>query len=200
MEDNPHLSPSESLQLISEMIHSVKKRYSENGFLYLLWGWVVFFCALAQFTLLHFFHSPYHSLVWLATWLVLIFQVFYLRKKIANSKVRVYSDAIIGYVWISFVVLMCLFTFQLSNLPEASRHVMFIPVLLALYGLPVFLCGVILRFRPLIFGGIACWLLSVLAVLIPYDYQILLIALSMLLAWIGPGYILKEKFEEENAH
>lgn len=198
MGDNPNISPSESLQIISKMIHSVKKRYSENGFLYLLWGWAVFFCSLAQFILLHFFQSPYHGLVWMLTWVVLIYQVIYLRKKNAVSNVRVYTDAIIGYVWISFVVMLCIFSFQISCLSADGRQVMLIPGILALYGLPVFLCGIILRFKPLIIGGICCWVLSVLAVFVPYEYQVLLISLSMLVAWIWPGYSLRQNYKEEN--
>jgi hypothetical protein len=34
-------SPQESLQLIESMIDQAKSRFSENGHLYLLWGWIV---------------------------------------------------------------------------------------------------------------------------------------------------------------
>ena len=198
MEKNPELTPSESLQIISGMINTVQKRYSENGFLYLFWGWLVFFCGITQFILLHFFAYPYHYMIWMVTWLGLIFQIFYLRKKRTETRVRTYADTIIGYVWMSFLILMIVIFFQLSHLSIEMKELLIMPVLLALYGLPVFLSGIILRFRPLIAGGICCWILSITASVISYEYQLLLIPVAMIVAWILPGYILRKKFSEES--
>lgn len=38
-----NFSPKDSLQLIDQMINQAKNRFSENGFLYLLWGWLILF-------------------------------------------------------------------------------------------------------------------------------------------------------------
>jgi hypothetical protein len=58
------------------------------------------------------------------------------------------------------------------------------------------LSGIILRFKPLIVGGIGCWILSIAAMLIDnYDYQFLLIPLAMIIAWIIPGYLLRAKYK-----
>lgn len=197
MENKPELTPSESLQLISGMINSVQKRYSDNGFLYLFWGWLVFFCGITQFILLHFFDYPYHYMVWMLTWVGLIFQIFYLRRKKSESRVRMYADSVIGYVWLSFLILMMVIFYQLSHVELKIMQLLILPVLLALYGFPVFLSGVIMRFRPLITGGICCWILSIIAGFIPYEYQILLIPAAMLVAWILPGYILRKKFSDQ---
>ena len=197
MEKNPALTPTESLQIISNMINTVQKRFSENGFLYLLWGWLVFFCGIAQFILLHFFNYPYHSAVWSLTWLALIFQIIYLKKKKATSTVRTYADSIIGYIWLSFIILMAVIFSQLFHVEWKTMASLVIPILLALYGLPVFLSGILLRFRPLIIGAICCWILSITAGFISYEYQILLIPAAMVVAWIIPGYILRKKFSEQ---
>ena len=34
-------SPQQSLNLIESMINKARNRFSENGHLYLLWGWVI---------------------------------------------------------------------------------------------------------------------------------------------------------------
>ena len=44
-----NFSPKDSLLLIDSMINQAKNRFSENGFLYLLWGWVIFACAIFHF-------------------------------------------------------------------------------------------------------------------------------------------------------
>lgn len=197
MENKPEFTPTESLQLISDMINSVQKRYSDNGFLYLFWGWLVFFCGVTQFILFHFFEYPYHYMVWMLTWAGLIFQIFYLRKKKSSERVKTYADRIIGYVWLSFAILMFSIFYQLSHMDTKLMILHIMPVMLALYGLPVFLSGIILKFRPLIIGGICCWLLSFIASFVSYEYQLLFIPAAMVVAWIIPGYILRKKFSDQ---
>ena len=63
MEEN--FNPQQSLELIESMINRAKDKFAEDGFSYLLWGWVVFACSIAEFMLLHFFQYPYHYMVWM---------------------------------------------------------------------------------------------------------------------------------------
>lgn len=193
------ISGSESMLIIQNMINKAKNQFSENGFMYLLWGWAVLLCGLAQFVLLHFFQSPNHYFVWFFTWVVLIFQIFYLRKERRTRRVHTYTEDIIKYVWICFVVVIFLAAFLLGRIigPEYYRHMN--PMLLIVYGIPTFLSGIILRFRPLVFGGISCWLLSIAAAFIPYDYQILLLCAGVLFAWIIPGFLLRARYKKENS-
>ena len=72
------------------------------------------------------------------------------------------------------------------------------PLFLVLYGMPTFLCGIILRFKPLMWGGIGCWLLSILCTVIPVEYHLLLVSVAMIIAWIVPGYLLRLKFRKSN--
>jgi hypothetical protein len=72
------------------------------------------------------------------------------------------------------------------------------PLFLVLYGMPTFLSGVILRFKPLMLGGIGCWLLSVLCTVVPVEFQLLLVSTAMVIAWIIPGYLLRMKFRRTN--
>jgi hypothetical protein len=64
--------------------------------------------------------------------------------------------------------------------------------------MPVFLTGVIVRFKPLILGGITCWVLCIISTFIKsYDYQFLLIPVAMLVAWIIPGYMLRSRYKQQ---
>jgi hypothetical protein len=72
------------------------------------------------------------------------------------------------------------------------------PLFLAIYGVPTFLSGIILRFKPLVWGGVSCWLLSVLSVIIPVEYHLLLVSAAMIVAWIVPGYLLRAKHKKSN--
>jgi hypothetical protein len=72
------------------------------------------------------------------------------------------------------------------------------PGFLALYGMPTVLSGVILRFRPLIIGGVCCWALSVGASFISFEYQLLFLGAAVIAAWIIPGYLLRSRFKKIN--
>ena len=191
-------SPEESLQLIESMINRAQDKFAEDGQMYLLWGWVVFICSLSQFILLHFFHSPYHYMVWMLSWILLIYQVYYIRKKRSQQRVRTYTGYIIGYVWITFAIVIFLLGFLIGRLTTGEYYSHINPIILAIYGMPVFLSGIILRFRPLIIGGIGCWLLCIVTTFITnYDYQFLMIPLAMIIAWIIPGYLLRAKSKSQ---
>jgi len=191
-----NFDPKQSLLLIESMINRAKDKFAEDGLMYLLWGWVVLVCSLTQFVLMHFFKYPYHWVVWFASWIIVIYQVVYIRKKIRRRRVRTYTGYILGYVWLTFVIVIFLLAFLIGRLTEGDYYIHISPILLTIYGIPIFLSGIILRFKPLVIGGIGCWILSIVAMLIGnYDYQFLLIPLAMIIAWIIPGYLLRAKYK-----
>ena len=192
MENNETLSPNESLKLIESMIHKAQNRFSENGTLYLLWGWVVFFCSIIQYLLLKFTTYTNASMIWLVTILILIYQVFYLSKKHKKEKVKTYTDEIIGYVWTTFGICMGLFTLIMVKL---NVWMLFYPFIFLFYGIPTFLSGAIMRFKPLMFGGICCWILSIAAIFLTSLEVILLFIPAVLFGWIIPGYLLRARFK-----
>jgi len=198
--ENPenNFTPQESLQLIESMINRAKDKYAEDGSLYLMWGWLVFICSLLQFLLLHVFQYEYHYIVWLATIPFFIFQYFYVSKKQKQQKVVTYADNIVGYVWLTFAIVIILLGFIVGLLTTGEYYTHIIHILLAIYGMPVFLTGVIVRFKPLTIGGIACWILCIISCFITiYDYQFLLIPVAMLVAWVIPGYLLRAKYKQQ---
>jgi len=198
METENDFSPQQSLQLIESMINRSKDKFAEDGLMYLFWGWLVFACSLLQFMLLHIMQYPRHYIVWLATIPAFIFQFFYVYRKRKQQTVVTYTGYIIGFVWITFAVVIILLGFLIGFLTTGEYYTHIIHILLAVYGMPVFLTGVIIRFRPLIYGGIACWILCIASTFIKvYDYQFLCIPVSMLVAWIIPGYMLRLKSKSQ---
>lgn len=197
MQNDKSFTHVESLALIESMINKATNRFNEDGFLYLLWGWVVLLCSVAEFILLRIQYEK-HYLVWMLTWAAVIYQIFFLRRKRRRQTVRTYTDDILKYVWITFVVSMFLSGFLFGRILGDSYYKMIDPVFLLLYGMPTFLSGIILRFKPLIRGGIGCWLLSILCTVIPIQFQLLLVSTAMIIAWIIPGYLLRSKYKQVN--
>lgn len=193
--DEIRMTEKESMELITSMINKAKNRVGETGKLYLLWGWLIFICCTVQFIGLHFFHFEKIYYVWFLTWVLLIYQIFFLSRERKKRKVKTYTGEINSFVWIVFFISMMLVFFIGSYL---KKYEMINPLLLVLYGMPTFLSGIILKFKPLVIGGMCCWALSIFSVFIPAEYQLLLIAAAVIAAWIIPGYLLKKNYKKVN--
>lgn len=196
---NEELSQQQSIAIIESMISKAKNQFSENGFIYLLWGWVILICSLGQFILLHFIHAERHYLVWMLTWPTVVVQMIYLYKTRRVRQVRTYTEDIIGYVWMTFVILMFLIGVLTGRTNNNANFGLINVIFLALYGMPTFLSGIILRFRPLVIGGIGCWILAVAASFVVYEYRILILGVAVIIAWIIPGYMLRARYKKQNA-
>ncbi len=190
-----NMSETESLQLIASMINKAKNRFTETGYLYLLWGWVVLSCCVIQFIASYFFGNEKAYYIWFVTWAVVIYQIFFLRKNRKNRKVITYTDEINRFVWITFFVCMMLLIFILV---QFKLYVAINPAILVMYGMPIFLSGIILKFKALSIGGIFCWFFAALSPFVNPEFQLILIAGSIISGWIIPGYLLKAKFKKEN--
>ena len=196
MENEKLQQPAESLALIESMINKAKNSFSENGQLYLLWGWTVFFCSLFHFIGIKFGLLPHPEMVWMLIWAALIYQIIFLSKQKKKEKIKTYTDEVEAYVWIAFSVVMMLTIFLMAK--NNAFNTMY-PMFLVLYGIPTFLSGIVLRFKPLKVGGIICWVLAVIASFVWFEYQLLFLSLAVIAAWIIPGYFLRAKYKNENA-
>ena len=182
------------MQLITSMINKAKNQFSESGTLYIMWGWLILICCLVQFVALYFFSNQNAYYIWYITWLAPLYQVIYLRQKKRSSKTRTYTGEMIGFVWLVFIICLALIVFILIHL-RAYNGIN--SAVLVMYGMPTLLSGVILKFKPLKIGAIGCWLFAVLSTLMMYEFQLLLIAAAVIIAWIILGYLLKRKFRKE---
>lgn len=194
---NKDFSPQESLQIIEGMINKAQNKFAENGFLYLLWGWVILFCSLVQYASLKF-NVPflkYANFVWLLTIPTTVYQIIYLIKKKNTQQTVTYTDELIKYSWIVYGISMTLISFIIgkSEIWDKAYAIIFV-----IYGIPTFLCGVIMNFKPLKIGAICCWIIAIVATFVSTIDNLLLLALAMITTWIIPGYFLKAKYKKEH--
>ena len=194
--EQQELSTRDSLQLIESMINKAQNRFSENGHLYLLWGWVVLICSITSFVTIYFYGSGKMIMyVWMLTIPTVIYQMIYLARVKKKTAVRTYTDEINSYVWLVFIIMGFLVGIIVGR---SGQPQLFNPLVLMLYGMPTFLSGVILKFRPLRIGAICCWVLALVSVLIPYQFSFLLLALAVITTWIVPGYLLRSRFKTQH--
>jgi uncharacterized membrane protein len=190
-----NFSPKDSLLLIDNMINQAKNRISENGFLYLLWGWLVFFCSIAHFVLLKLNLLKHPEIVWASCWVAVIFQIIYLSRKGKKETVKTYSEKIINYLWVSFGICMLVVSVIIG---KTNNWDIINSLILLFYGTPTFLSGIAMQFKPLIIGGIICWALAAFSVFISPIYVLLLLSVAVVSAWIIPGYLLRARYNLMN--
>lgn len=183
-------SPEQSLQLIQSMINRTKQEMSGNSIYFLVWGWITFIGCTGQFLLKRVARYEQHYQVW---WIVvagILFSVWYGMKEGKRQKSITYTGEAMKWLWtgmgISYFVLSMILT-------KAGWGTSVFPFFIMLYGLGTFVSGCILRFRPLVIGGILAWALAIGAAYTEYDYQMLFAAAAILISYIIPAYILKRK-------
>ncbi len=180
-----NLSAQQSLGIITEMINTAKGNVQQNSFYFLLWGWVVLLANLGMFVLTNLEYK-YPYAVWAITipaWIISLYRGFRQGKK---QGVRSHLDSINGYLWITFGV--CIFTIVAFG---SKLNFQLNPLILIISTIPTFLSGVIIRFKPLMIGGVMFWLAGILGFLMPMNYQPLVGAVAILFGYLIPGYLLK---------
>jgi hypothetical protein len=187
-EDN--FSPAESLQLIQSMIVKTRKNMVDNSGHFLLWGWISFVACTGQFILKNIVHYQKHYLVWLLIIPAIIFSVYWSITHDRKKVVTTYIDDSMKYLWmgmgISYFVLSMILT-------RMGWNTNIFPFFILMYGLGTFVSGLLLQFKPLVYGGICAWVLAITATFFNYDYQMLFGAGAILISYIIPAYLLKHK-------
>jgi hypothetical protein len=193
MENNQNLSPQQSLALIENMIGKAQNKFSNNSFLYLLWGYIILFCSVGHFAAIQFQLAKHAEYIWMLTWVAVPIHIIYTIKQAKVEAVKTYTDDILSYIWMTFGFCMMIVSFILGR---DNNWVLLYPFILMLYGVPTFLSGAVIKFLPLKIGGITCWILSIIASFINPLYVLLLLAVAVMVAWIIPGYLLRAKFKK----
>jgi hypothetical protein len=65
------------------------------------------------------------------------------------------------------------------------------------YSIGCYLTGRLLRFRPLVWGAVLCWVLSIVTTFVGYETNILLLAAAILGSYIIPGYLLRANYKHQ---
>ena len=190
-----NFSPEQSLQLIQNMISKARQSMLDNSIYFLVWGWLTFFASTGQFILKHVLNYEKHYLVWSVVIIGIVFSLYQGRKEEKSSRVKTYVDESMGHLWlglgISFFVLAVILT-------KLGWGTVAFPFFIMQYGLGTFVSGSIIRFRPLIIGGIIAWALAIGSTFVSYDYQMLFGAAAILVSYIIPAYMLRSRNKTAN--
>jgi hypothetical protein len=182
------LNPEESLQIIEKMINRTKENIHENSFYFLLWGWIVLIGILGQTILANFtdFAKPY--LTWLVIIIGLIINIIYAMRQGKKTRISTHVDKVNFMVWIAFLV-----SYTITIVFMAKLNYNIVPIIFLLTGNATFLTGIVIKFKPLIWGGIVFWIGAIGLFILPGNLNIFIPPLAIILGYLVPGYLLKSQ-------
>ena len=180
----------ESLQVIQRMIDNTKTTLRAQGHMYILWGIMTAVAAILNY---YFLKNPAGfppGIVWAIlmplTGIVHGILVYKLEK---DSRMTTFADNTMKFLWIGFTLSIIVLIVVMFQVGPANAY----PMFMILYGLGIFASGGILDLKPLMIGGIACFVCAIIASFVPFDQQLLVIATASLVGFFLPGLLIYKK-------
>ncbi|HJS53408.1 MAG TPA: hypothetical protein VJ765_02660 [Chitinophagaceae bacterium] len=212
MEQEKKLTERESLDLIAQMINRAKNSFHDTGIGAMMWGAVIAICSLVRLSELHFdYRLPFD--IYLLTLAAIIPQILITIKEKKERRVKSYDDAFIDYLWLGFGISIFLLILICNNIfnewgawtneykPAAGTgrsygfYEFVAPLFLMLYGMPTFVTGAACKFKPMMWGGLFCWVCSIIAIYTSIKIDLTLTAVAAIVAWFIPGILMEREYQ-----
>lgn len=195
--DKNILTPEESFDLIQRHISSFKNNYKENAKFFLLWGWIMSIASLSHFiiTKILIINEAYELMIVssIGNWIMFVllgFLIEYFMSRNNNKKVFSQLDRFSNVLWkvtgasIPVTIILCI---KLQVPPP--------PFFLLIMGSATTITGVLIKFKPVIAGGIAFFLFSVATTFVQNENMLLIMGAAIFFCYLIPGYFLKSAKE-----
>lgn len=189
MEEEKQLTEKESLALIASMITKAKNSYINSGVGPLFWGILITVCSLTTYAQVAFkFELGFD--IWFISLFALIPQAYFSLKEKKPKNFTSHDESMMNYVWTTFTVCVLMLSFYTYRTHTFNSLALYMMV----FGIPTFITGGIHKFKPMIIGGLICWICSIGSYYTNFANGMLLMALSAISAWLVPGIILRRRY------
>ena len=219
MNDEQPMNEQESLRLITDMIAKAKaSHFHEDGTSAILWGSVVGFCGLMNFAE-HYFKFYIGFDVWILTLIAIVPQVIISIRESRNRIVKTDMQIAMDAVWMVYGISIFAMITYMNIVPESSVRLFandgitlfqkdakgviapFTPfalssssLLMIIYAFPTLVTGLARRFKPMIYGALACYIFFFISLYTSGTFDSLLSGLAGIGNWLIPGLILRNRF------
>ncbi len=208
--EEKQLTERESLQLIQQMVSLAKKEQSDDGWGWILWGWMILLASMLTVANLKFH--------WLSTFFfwnlfggftVIYFLVEIIRQSFFHrpQKVKTYAGDLFTrldagfFMALMFIIVVINYGTRIIR----ARYGAFDPLiinmgfalLINLYAFWILVYGTALNFRPSIVGAYCAWIIG-FAAIFANDFEVVmwLHALAALVGYIIPGIMANKEFRK----
>lgn len=193
--DKNNLTPEESFRIIDKAISNFKMNYKESAKIFLLWGWILTLASFSNFIILKILHSKeaYHLMGWysLGNWAIFCLigsiGLFFMDRKInKDKKAYSYLDGYIKNLWTVSAV-----SFFIATLICIKLNIAPPPIMLLIAGIATTTSGLLIKFKPLIIGGMSFFIFSIATTFVTNEYLALIVGSAIICGYLIPGYFLK---------
>lgn len=193
--ENENLTPEESFNIINKAIANFKMNYKESANTFLLFGWIFTLASFSNFFILKILHSkeaynlmgPLSFGIWILFGLIAFVILFFMERKTDRDKI-VYSY-LENYIKILWSVTAA--SFFIAAIICIKLEITPPPVMLLIAGLATTTTGLLIRFRPLVIGGMSFFIFSIATSFVTNEYLALITGAAIICGYLIPGYFLK---------
>ncbi len=179
------LSAQESLRVIRETIDLAKSGFREDGFHFLLWGWLVAIASAADWYFAVIQQDERHSMAWMLMFVGVPISLIREARRGKQEKVQNIVRAWYGKIWLGYGISMIL------AIPIISRTGLSpVPAILILTGFATYMSGILLKFQPLLIGAGVFWAGALWCVFLSNPQHLLVESAAAVLGYLIPGYLL----------
>lgn len=184
---------NQSFQVVKKMIQISQKKLKNDGVLFILWGWVMFYSGLSGYIvrevlLSHRFERFLGVFGKVFGLLVVAYTVYYIWRQ--RKKVQTYIGISLRYVWISMVGCFVLINLILYNVLHQVNFELQHPLFMVIMAFSIVVTGGILRYKLIIIGGILFGLIALISSYFTLSYQLLFESCAWFIAFVIPGHYL----------
>jgi len=186
------MTGEESFKVITAMINKTRVSVTQSSFHLLFWGWLIFASSLSEFLLWKFtdFASPWY--VWFFVIPGVFVSMIYGFTKGRKASLHTYAEGIYVWVWMAFLIAsVILFIVHSSQMESISKYILLVAAM------PTFISGIVLKFKPLVWGGVSMWVLALTAHFGGDIVSGLSVPVAMITGYLLPGYLLRNKGSHE---
>lgn len=197
--ENDNLTPEESFNIINKAIANFKMNYKESAKTFLLFGWIFTFASFSNYFILKILHKkeaydlmgPLSLGNWIFFALIgFIFLMFMERRLNRNKKVISYLDNYIKNLWTVTAA-----SFFIATIICIKLEITPPPVMMLIAGLATTTTGLLIKFKPLIIGGVTFFIFSIITAFVSTEYLALITGVAIICGYLVPGYFLKSAKE-----
>jgi hypothetical protein len=186
----------QSIQVIKEMIQVSQKNFKNDGILFILWGWLMFYYYVSYYIIYKIvitlqMQRRYDYFINMLVVIAIAFTIYYVYKK--SKKVKTYIGVSLRYVWITLVACLILSRLMINNIIHQVNLELNHSLYMMLIAFAIIITGGILRYKLVIIGGIVFGGLAYACSYFDIQTQLLFEAAAWLVAFIIPGHILHAK-------
>lgn len=182
-------SPSESLQVIETFISRTKQNLKTKSFDLLLWGVLVSLAALSHYLLLTIFKYENAWLPWPVLMIggSIITTVYHVSNR-KKQKIKTFTDTFL--MWLSICSGFAYFVIAFLCVRQTISP---LPFMLAHTSVLILVTGAVLKFKPLIAGGILFIAGAIIAPFLEHQNQLLLTTAIVICGYLVPGILLRKE-------